>query len=156
MFTKIRRFLCILACACVGLAGFSGCTTPLKSDPAKETAVKIFTQYAVAKYLEDSGSDFARAKRADNIRAVGGDLLQVASGDEVTLPFLKMKAATEIAKLTESPADRLLAMNLLDVIVAELSARIGDGLLQPDQLVTVRSVIQWAVDAAALISPPTQ
>lgn len=134
----------------VSVVVLSACgSVPIERD----TSSKIFTQYAVAKFLEKS-SDEERAKKAENIRRVVADLESVVSGDEVTIPFLKMKAATEIAKLTDSPADRLLATNLIDVVAAELQARIGDGLLSPESIVKVRDVLAWVRLSVDAVSPP--
>lgn len=155
MFTKIRHILCVIVAACVALAG---CASLGEKDTRANTAAKVFTQYAVAKYLEKKDSDFTRAKAADNIRGVSRDVLAVidAQGSaDINIPFLKSYALAQINKAGLSPADSLLATSLLDLIVTELSERIGNGTLSPDALVSVKQVLGWIIEACNLLSPAT-
>lgn len=113
-----------------------------------ETTAKLVTQYAVLKYAENIPDD-QRTARVERIRTIATDVKALASGD-TTLVALHDVVNQQLDKAGLSAADRLLANGLVDVIVAELQARIGDGVLSPEQRVQVVAVLDWVIQATAL------
>lgn len=124
------------------LAVFPACT----NTPAQSPAVRLATQYAVAKYAEQIPAT-EKAERLDNIRRIAQAISDTASGEAVTIPLLKATAYTELEKLHLSQADTMLARGLVDWLADELAHRIGEGLLDPTQLTSVSAVLRWVVEA---------
>lgn len=122
----------------------SGCSF-LRDNP---NTLKLGTQYAVLKILENSG-DAVRSTRAHNIVTVTTSLKAVNEGTATTIPLLKEAALAQLGNLHLSPADQFLANTLIDAVVSELLKRVGDGLIKPDDKVIVSDVLQWVIDAAA-------
>lgn len=136
-----------LAVVYVAFLMLAGCATD--QFTRHETTAKLVTQYAVLKYAERLPEE-QKTERVARIRAIATDVKALASGD-TTLQALHEVVNQQLDKAGLSPADRLLANGLVDVIVAELQARIGDGLLSPEQRVQVQSILQWVIDAAAMV-----
>jgi len=120
----------------------SGCSSnPSARD---ETLVGIAVQYATAKIVEQS----SRPNTRDTIVRIATDLKALASGEAVTLLALEEVVGGELNKLSLSPADRVLADALVSLVVAELQAKVGDGLLEPDQRVKVERILDLIISAA--------
>ena len=125
----------------------AGCGT-LRERPA---AAQLVTQFAVLKYAERF-EEGARAERMGRIRSIATTVKGLAEG-ETTLPLLQAAVASQLDKAGLSPADRLLADGLVQLIAQELQSRIGAGVLSPEQLVAVRKVMDWIVSAATISAP---
>ena len=121
-----------------------GCATFEKH----ETTAKLVTQYATIKYIEQI-PEADKIERKARIVAVATDAKALASGD-TTLTALQTAVNEQLDKAGLSPADRLLANGLVEIIVAELQARIGEGVLSPEQRVQVVEVLDWVIQAAAM------
>jgi type IV pilus biogenesis protein CpaD/CtpE len=108
-----------------------------------EAIVGITVQYATAKYIERKPSSrksiiyVAEAAKA----VVGGDAT-------VTLLTLQEFVSGELDKAGLSAADRVLANALVSLIVAELQAKVGEGLIEPDQRVRVAKILDLVIAAA--------
>lgn len=144
----MRKTLVFVA-SILALSLASSCAT-LENNPA---SAKLVTQYAVLKFAEQSSAD-KRAERIANVQRVATDVKAIAAGEPVSIGLLKAAVGAEIAKLNLSPADTMLANALVDMLAIELSERVGEGILDPDQLVQVAKVMDWIIEAAALASPP--
>lgn len=96
-------------------------------------------QYATGKFIERS-DDWQH--RADRVLAVTGDVrVWVDVGAAATVHEIRQVALAHIDLSRLSPADSLLLEALLDEIEAELVARVGDGLIPEDALITVHQVL---------------
>lgn len=150
----MSKFIHVLATAfAVVVLGSNlyACST-LKDNQA---GLKLFTQYGVMKYFERWPDPAVRSKHADTAREVLGALKATATGETVSIGSLRERALTEIARHVElTDADRLLASALVDALVTELATRVGEGVLSADKLVAVVAVIDWALEAVNIISPP--
>jgi hypothetical protein len=113
-----------------------------------ETTAKLVTQYAVLKYAERLPEE-QKVERIARIRTIATDVKALASGD-TTLLALHAVVNQQLDKAGLTAADRLLANGLVDIIVAELQARIGDGVLSAEQRVQVTTVLDWVIQATAL------
>lgn len=137
-------FLLIVVTLGCFLATLPGCA----SFQANQASEKLLTQYAVMKAIEaDKARMPQRAARIREIASAGKSFFDTGTA---TVPLLRMEIHKRLEPLALSPADRLLADALIDTVVAELQARVGDGLVAPDQLYQVSTVLGWIVDAAEL------
>lgn len=118
-----------------GCASFQGSATE-----------KLVVQAATMKVIE-AGAD--RAAKAARIIAAADAARVWLDTDGVTLPELRDAMVARIAAADIEASDKLLATALVDVVVAELDLRIGDGLISPEKRVTVNTVLSWVVQAAA-------
>lgn len=113
-----------------------------------EPSARLVTQYAVLKYAERLPVE-SRNVRVDRIRAIAAEVKALASG-ETSLALLQLAVSSQLDKAQLSPADRLLADGLVQIISAELQRRIGEGVLSGDQRVQVVTVMEWVIAAADL------
>lgn len=123
-----------------------GCAS--NPSPRDDGIIGLAVQYSVAKYIEQAPEE-KQAEKADNIRRIAGAVQAVVGGEtEATLLTLQEYVTSELDKLSLSPADRVLANGLVSIVVAELQARVGDGLLEPDQRVKVAKFLDLVIAAA--------
>lgn len=125
----------------VVLAVLSGCASFQGS-----ATEKLVVQAATMKVIE-AGAD--RVEKAARIIAAADAARVWLDMDGVTLPDLRAAMVERIAAADIEPSDKLLATALVDVVVAELNMRIGDGLISPEKRVRVNTVLSWVVQAAA-------
>ena len=132
---KIVPFLCVIALA------LGACSSnPSARD---EAIIGLSVQYATAKYIEK------RPNSRENIVRVATAAKGIVAGDSTaTLITLQEFVGQELDKLSLSPADRVLANGLVSLIVAELQAKVGDGLIPEDQRVRVSQVLDLIIAAA--------
>lgn len=135
----------IIAVAAIAAMMLSGCQT-LQTQPA---TAKLTIQYAVLKFAEQSGGD-VRASRLANVKKIAIDVKALASGSSTNVGFLHDAVNDQLLKLKLSPADRLLANGLVDIVTNELLQRIGTGALSPDQVLAVSQVMDWIIEATGL------
>jgi hypothetical protein len=113
----------------------------------KDATTRLAVQYAAVKFVR---SDDDPAAKAAKVRAVIEEVRAAAKGESSTVAALKVFVA---AKLPADmlPEDRLLANALIDAVSAELEARVGDGVLDPEKLVKVDVVLGWVSEATLLV-----
>jgi uncharacterized protein YceK len=120
----------------------AGCSsTPSARD---EALIGLSVQYATAKYIEkkpDSRENIVRI-------ATAAKAIVSASDASVTLQSLQGFVGGELDKLELTPADRALADGLVALIVVELDARVGEGLIPEDQRVRVVRLLDFVIAAA--------
>lgn len=123
-----------------------GCAT-LAERPA---TARLVVTYAVGKYVEAAVQP---AERAQRVTAVAVNVLALADSTQtLTVDLLKAAALSQLpANL--SPADKAMAGAVIDAAVEALRTSIKTGDIPPDQLLTVKSVIQWVIDGAAPYLP---
>lgn len=140
----MRATLLLILATCV--ATLTGCET-LKSH---EATAQIVVQYATAKYVENS-SIAKRAERKAEVIRIATDLKDAAAGEGVSLVFLRDRLAAELQKRGLSGADLVAINGLVNLVSTEIEKRITDGVLDPNEVVQVRAVLQWVIDAAGLV-----
>ena len=136
-----------------GLAALSaalllGCAT-LEERPA---TAKLVTQYAVLKFADQS-SPIKRADRIAKVVDIATQVKGMSAGESVSVGLLKGAVYSELLKLELAPPDALLANALVDLLAEELLARVGDGVLSPEQQLQVVQVMDWIIEAAAMATP---
>lgn len=119
----------------------AGCT----SNPSarEEAIINLSVSYATAKYIEQ------RPDSRENIVQVATAAKAVIGGEFATLLTLKEFVGQELDKLSLSPADRVLADGLVALVAAELDAKIGEGVLSPDQHVRVDAILDLVIATAS-------
>lgn len=128
----------------VVLLGFSACA----SFNQNQGTMQLTVQYATLKYLEkfDVAELPAHAQRIKDIAAA---VKAVAAGTQaVSVVLLQDAVNVQLEKAGLSPADRLLASGLVQMLVQEIQARVGTGLLKSDEVVQVVQVLDWVSLAA--------
>lgn len=143
---RLMKSIVLSALVCAASLVCASCET-IEKTPATAALV---VQYATAKVIEAGTSPGERATRAARIKAIATDAKSWLDGDAVTLDLLQQVAQERIAKLDLSPADLLLANGLLQVVVTELQAKVGQGVLSPELKLTVSQVLAWVAGAADL------
>lgn len=133
----------------LALGGLYGCQF-LKERPA---TASLAIQVAVGKYIEAADRP---AERAQRVRDVASKVLAVAeAADSATVDSLRLVAINALpANLT--PADRLLAMTLIDVAVEAVRGYVDKQGLPVDYLVSVRVVVTAVRDGATVYLPQPQ
>jgi hypothetical protein len=132
---KIRFLVTVVATLL--LAGCS--STPSARD---EALIGLSVQYATAKYIEK------KPDSRENIVRIANAAKVIASDASVTLQSLQAFVGGELDKLSLTPADRALADGLVALIVVELDARVGEGLIPEDQRVRVVRLLDFVIAAA--------
>lgn len=122
------------------IALLAGCTAFQGS-----TGEKLIVQAATMKVIE-AGTD--RAAKASKILAAADAARVWLDADGVTLSELRGAMVARIAAADIEPSDKLLATALVDVVVAEIDVRIGQGVISPEKRVTVNTVLAWVIQAA--------
>lgn len=132
----------LIAATCLATVIFlSGCaSTP---DARQDAIVTIAVQYATAKYIEE------RPNSRENIVRIAEGVKALVGGDATaTLITLQEFVGGELDKAGLSPADRVLANALVGLIVAELQAKVGEGLIPADQRVRVAAILDLVIAVA--------
>lgn len=128
----------------VVLLGFSACA----SFNQNQRTMQLTVQYATLKYLEKF--DVAeRPAHVQRIKDIAAAVKAVAAGTQaVSVVLLQDAVNVQLEKAGLSPADRLLASGLVQMLVQEIQARVGTGLLKSDEVVQVVQVLDWVSLAA--------
>ena len=130
----------------IAMALLPGCTT-LSNQPNTSSLV---VTYAAAKVIEAGDSADERLKRAQRIKAIVGEARTWLTGEAVTVGLLESAARARLAQLQLSLADEMLANTLVQIAVQDLQAKVGAGVISPDQLLTVNQLLDWIESAAEL------
>jgi hypothetical protein len=119
----------------------AGCSS--NHSARDEALIGLSVQYATAKYIE------RRPSSRKSVIYVAEAAKAVVAGDAVvTLVTLQEFVNSELDKVSLSAADRVLANALVSLIVAELQARVGDGLIPEDQRIRVAQLLDLVIAAA--------
>jgi type IV pilus biogenesis protein CpaD/CtpE len=109
----------------------------------EEALIGLTVQYATAKYIEE------RPQSRETIVSVATAAKAIVGGDATaTLLTLQEFVSGELDKAGLSAPDRVLANALVSLIVAELQAKVGEGLIEPDQRVRVANILDLVIAAA--------
>lgn len=147
---KANSFLALLIVFAISSAGCSFLT-----KPENQPIAKITVQFATLKYIEQAGDKDAQIARAQRIKSIAADVQSLVKSDEQsTIPALDTLVRSKVPWDKLSPADTILATNLIDVIEAELMRRLGvsgqPGVLSPDQMIVISDMVNWVSEAATL------
>lgn len=137
---------------CMVLALLTGCKTfdVGKADPAAIQAAKIGVQYATMKVVSKV-DEADRPARAARIRAIVTDIESTLTGEAVSLSILDVEIRRHLPQNLK-PEDQLAVNSLIQLVMVELKAQVGEGLLNENQLVQVKMVAEWVVEACGYYS----
>lgn len=142
MKTKITVLPAILAISCVSF--LASCSTVSERPILAQVAV----QYATIKVLENNPEHAPRVVEiARFVRENAGN----STASSVALLEAAVRAQIKWEKL--DPADTVLVDLLIVTVRDELTARLGDGPLSPEQALVVAQVAAW-IESAALMAQP--
>lgn len=119
----------------------SGCSA--LREFAQGGSVGIAIQYATMRYVDD-GED--PAARAAEVRETVERVREYSGGVEVSLEDLKAYALSVLSPKL-SPADRFLALQIINVAAGELEGKIGAGQLDPEDKVALEKLLDMIRDA---------
>jgi hypothetical protein len=135
MFNRMRLML-------VSLAVLAGCATQQSIDTFKPIA-----QIAVMKIIE-SDRDHAH-QRAVKIREFTAEGQQLLDSADFTVPLLEAALKERLVSLELTPSDRVLGLQIIQLVANELRARVGDGRMLPEQKYSVSEVFAAIEEAAS-------
>jgi uncharacterized lipoprotein YajG len=129
------------------LAG--GCAGIFSTPSTQQVLAKIAIQQATLRAVQKNP-----ARAAAVVSIVDRALEIVESGDDAVITAAELRSALDMVLPKDlSPADNLLAGNLVELIVAEVNARVpADQINLP--VAEVSAVLGWVKEAAVLVVPP--
>ena len=125
-------------------SSMSGCAALTQHS----AAVELIVSQAAMRYIEGA-APLARVDRARRVVAIAEKILPLVSSDKVTVEQLASIALAAIPS-DLSPADRALALSVINIAAQELRNKVGEGVLAADAVVTVKGVIT-SIENAALV-----
>lgn len=137
-----------LLIAAVAALSMTGCAT-LQNNSG---SARLVVSYATLKVIEAGKSPEAQAERAQNIRRIASDAKSILDLESVSLEFLQSAVRARLADLSLSPADRMLADGLVNLIVQELQLKVDSGVLSEEQRYRVSTVLGWVIDATGYVA----
>lgn len=133
-----------IAAILAALVALPGCAI-LQGDGSagEEFAVRSAVQLATSKVIDGD------AERAARVVKIAGQARELVAGDATAaLDEIEQAVRDEIRWERLSPTEQQVASDLVELVRAELEARIGDGALDPEDRVAVRTVLDWIIEAA--------
>lgn len=129
------------------ILALAGCAS--LSSPSNTTGERLGVQLATMTLIEHSGQPAAKAVRVvEAVKAV-----RTLLDDNTSVGKLRSALLARIAQENPSPAERLAAVELVNALADEIEKRLGAGLLSPDAIVSVNTVLSWVEDAAGAYVP---
>lgn len=122
----------------------AGCAV-LQTVEDSPMVAKLTVQQATLRVIDE---DPAKAMRALEITQ---NVREMISVDSVTVALLDDFIRVQIDWSRLDLADAQLLMMLLEELEVRLAQRMGDGLLSPEQKVSIDRVIDWVEDSAKLV-----
>lgn len=123
------------------------------STPEGQRAERIVVQASVLAVIERAPDPSKKAQRiTEAVKAARTLLLD----DTVTVGALRGALLTRVADL--SPAEKLVALEVINDLSDSVEKRVGSGILAADAKVSINTVLDWVTNAAAFyvpISPAT-
>jgi hypothetical protein len=125
----------------LAVATLEGCAV-IEQSPM---TAKLTVQQATLRVI---GEDVERAER---VIALTGQISGYVEYEEITVELIDSYLRSQIDWPKLSLADAQLLVMLLDELRLRLDARIGDGVLDPNDKVVIQTVLDWVADAASLV-----
>lgn len=145
----------VTAAALLALCAVSACASTgaaPSSSERRQLATDLLVQGATVAYIKQVPAA-ERGATAGRILAAVNAVLEVANDGNVTLQRLAQLAAERIPS-TADPADRLLAMNVINVVQQALTDNTGLGGIESDTLLKLSGVLKNVSLVASLYVAP--
>lgn len=114
-----------------------------EGSEGEEFAVRSAIQIATVEVIDGD------AERADQVVAIASQARELVAGDATAaLDAVEQRVRDEIQWDALSPTEQQVASDLVELVRAELEARIDGGTLDPGDRVAVRTVLDWIIEAA--------
>ena len=123
-----------------------GCSTINESPALASVVVKS----ATLKVIEDADFPSYRAERVVRYATQAKDLL--SGGPQTTVSALAAAVRASIQWDELETSDKLLVDGLIAFIQEELEQRVSKGMLDADQQLAVSKVLDWVIEAAAMVN----
>lgn len=137
----------ILICAAVAaMTLLSACA----STPEGERAERIVIQASVLHIIEQSAQPAQKAQRIVEAVKLARTLL---TDETVTVAALRSALLKRVGERDLPVSEKLVALEVINTLSDEVEKRVGSGILSPDSLVTVNTVLDWVSDATAFYVP---
>ena len=133
-----------LAAVLFAFAFLAGCAA-LETVERSPLVAQLTVQQATLRVIDE---DPAKATR---VLEISGQVREMIAVDSVTVALLDDFIRVQIDWQRLSLADAQLLMLLLDGLRTRLAERMGDGLLRPEQKVSISRVIDWVDESAMLV-----
>lgn len=138
----LPQFVTVMFVLCVAVTFLPGCAS-LSTGNSQQS--KIVVQLGTMKAIE-ADKDHA-GERALKVREIAKEAKTFLDGNDVSVSMLAGAVSARLAGIDLAPSDRVLAAALVDAVVSEIDVRVGEGLLSPDERMTVSQVLDWVIDA---------
>ena len=117
-----------------------GCES-MQRSPAM---TQLVVNQVIGRYIQTADDWPEKALRVERVLTSVQD---AASGELVTVTVLKQVVLDHIGSSDLTPVDSQLAIDATGLVGFELERLVGDGVLDPDDTVTVRQFLAWAIQA---------
>ena len=106
---------------------------------------KLTVQQATLRVIDED------PEKAVRVLEISGEVRQMIEVDLVTVALLDEFIRVQVNWEKLSIADAQLLLLLLDELKVQLAERMGEGLLTPDQKVSLNKVVDWVEESALLV-----
>ena len=122
----------------------AGCSL-LQTAEDSPLVAKLTVQQATLRVIDED------VERAERVLELAGQARSMVQVDEATVDFVDgfIRAQIDWGRLTL--ADAQLLIMLLDELRDRLAERMGEGLLSPEDRVSINRVIDWIEESASLV-----
>lgn len=143
---RASPFYAFLISALLMAAALPGCST--LSSPSENPWGNLALQYvvfkAVGQYIDNDPA------KADKVRDVAMQVTDLIDQNALTtIDLVEQAVRAKIDWSSLAPEDGLVLDALITTLGADLRNRLGEDGLKPDQVVAVRAVMTWVVQAAS-------
>ena len=115
--------------------------------PQQDNAARLGTKVAVAHFIQRAE---VPAERAQRVAAIAREALARVGDSQTSVELIEQAVRQQIPWQRLSLVDQQLADELVVAIRMELQARVGNGLLAPDQKIAVATVLGWVLETAEM------
>ncbi len=126
--------------------------TACATTPNGQRAERIVVQAAVLHVIERASIPSVKAQAiVGAVKLVHTLLLD----DNASVSALRSALLARVAERDLPPAEKLVALEVVNALSDEVERRVGSGVLSPDAVLKVNTVLDWVLDATVLYVPHT-
>lgn len=146
---KISRTIRGLLVAAAAFA-LTACATFGGGTPEGQRAERIVVQASILHIIETAAQPSQKAQRiTEAVKLVRTALLD----DSATVGALRSALLKRVAERELPLSEKLVALEVINTLSDEVEKRVGSGILSPDSIVGVNTILGWITDAAAFYVP---
>lgn len=138
------------------LAGLTLLVTACASTPEGQRAERIVVQAATLRIIETAAQPSQKAQRINEaVKLARTTLLDESVTVDALRGALLKRVGERVADGKMPLSEKLVALEVINTLSDEVEKRVGSGILSPDSIVTVNTVLDWVSDATAFYVPVT-